>query len=377
MKISNKEKIRLEKIAKQNKVTVAIINKEYEEEYNTLKERGVEENIDRLAVNAVLNRYRRKKQKQSATWQPKAKAEAVYGFIVGDMGMRDRAEEIRRKCKRYIEAEGVQAAIDAQLINGDNRILDTRETIYGRENPNYLEPLDKEIKGKIITTKIRSRVLFGFFRKNGSKVFKFTSLQTSDNKLAKAWDKIKFFTPCQTFAIVKEEDNTDMKLNSSQAEGTTTIFKALKEDWDIDKIIMDSIKTQLTKIQNVEKHFDSFKDVWDRRIFLRGVVAWINTDRPSPWGSINMSLMDSEDEEATVKVQIGKAVPIDFGELSEVIVFGRTNEDKYRDKETGKLEVAGIRVNAFGVYPIPGLITPKDAGEVEDVDEEEIEGWLD
>jgi len=370
MKIGNKERIRLEKIAKQNKVTVADAMKVFREEYEKLIDKGITKNRERFAVSAVLNHYRRIKVKQKPTpWRSKASAEAIYGFIHGDMGMRDLAEEMREKAKRFSNKNGVQAAMDAQLINGDNQVLDTRETVYGKENPNYLEPLKP-------TLKLRKRSMFLFARKNGEKKFRISSLQTNDNKLARAWDKIKFYTPCQTFAIVKEDLPSEMQLNSSGAENTTTIFKALKEDWDINKIIMDTIKGQTTKIQNVEKHFETFKDLWNRRIIVRGVVAWINTDRPTPWGSINMSLMDSEDEEATVKIQINKNVPINWGELSEVVVFGQTKQDYYKDRETGFKVKAGIRIDAYGVYAIPGLTTPKDAGEVEDVDETEIEGWI-
>jgi len=111
MKISNKERIRLEKIAKQNKVAITKIMVEYNEEYEILKERGIEENLDRLAVSAVQNKYRRIKQKQKPTpWRSKASAEAIYGFIHGDMGMRDLAEEMREKAKRFSNKNGVQAA---------------------------------------------------------------------------------------------------------------------------------------------------------------------------------------------------------------------------------------------------------------------------
>jgi len=68
-----------------------------------------------------------------------------------------------------------------------------------------------------------------------------------------------------------------------------------------------------------------------------------------------MSLMDSEDEEATVKIQINKNVPINWGELSEVVVFGQTKQDYYKDRETGFKVKAGIRIDAYGVYAIPGL----------------------
>jgi len=69
-------------------------------------------------------------------------------------------------------------------------------------------------------------------------------------------------------------------------------------------------------------------------------------------------------------------VPIDFGELSEVIVFGQTKQDYYNDRETGKREKAGIRIDAYGIWPVPGLTTPKDASEAEEIDESEVEGWL-
>jgi len=59
MKISNKEKVRLDKIAKQNKVTSTEAMKVYKEEYDKLVSKGVTENIERFAVSAVLNNYRR------------------------------------------------------------------------------------------------------------------------------------------------------------------------------------------------------------------------------------------------------------------------------------------------------------------------------
>ncbi len=372
VKLNGKEKERLEKLAVQNNVEYVVVEAMFQEKAKELKEKGIKENLERFAVNAVLNYYRREKAKQNPSkWmQNRSKPEMVYGFLIGDMGMRDRAEEIRENAKRYINNNGIQAAIDNQLINGDNEILDSRATIFGKENPNHLEALDPKLK-------VRSRVLFGFFRHNGDKTFKFSSLQTSDNKLAKGWGKARLFTPCQIPMIIKEETKTEMKLNSSSAEDTYSVFKAIKEEWDIDSIITEALKGEMTKIADVEKHYEAFKDAWDRHVFLRGVVAWINIDKPTPWGSVNMSLMDAQDEEATVKVQIPKDVPIEFGELSEIIVFGRTMEDKYKDRETGEVEVVGVRVNAFGIYPIPGLSTPKDAGEAEEFDDsDEIEGWI-
>lgn len=374
MKISNKEKVRLEKIAIQNNVKggYATLKEVFDEKAKELQDRGIEENLDRFAVNAVLNEFRRVKQRQMSTQRTsRVKPIAIYGFIAGDMGLRDLAAEMRRKAKNYSNKEGIQAALDAQLINGDNEVLDTREMVYGKANPKYLEPLNPRLK-------LRKRTIFGFFRKNGEKTFKITFIQSNDNKITKSWDSIKKFTPCQTFGILKEDSKTDMRLNSSQAEGTTTVFKALKEGWNINTILEATVKPELCKIQKIEKHYETFKDAWDRRVFLRGVIGWLTTDpdRLRPWQSAKFTLMDPNDEEATVNVELPVHIPVDFGELSEVYVFGRTRRIKYRDDDN-KLVEGAVAVNGFGVYPIPGLTTPKEeTGEETLEDEDEIEGWL-
>jgi len=375
MNLSTEAQTQLKKIAKRNKMTYTEVVKMYEEAVKGTKDKIKEIFI----IRKIQNEIRREKQKQQP-FKRKAQAQPVYGFIAGDMGLRDTAEEMRRNIKRFIEKNSVQEAIEAQYINGDNRILDQREMIYGKPNPNHLEVLDKkDDKGNIRKLILRKRTLFGFFRKNGERTFKPTMFQTNDNKIAKAWNKIKFFTPCQTFGIIKEDNPEDMRLNSSQAENTMSVFKALKEDWDINTIITQSLKSQETKIQNVEKHFKTYKDAWDRRIFLRGIVTWINVDRPGFFGNIWMQLMDPEDEEAVVRVSIPQhLIPnIDFGPLSEIRVFGQTKRSKYRDNETQKLVDGDVIVNAFGLYPIPGLSTPKESAIPESLeDEEEIEGWL-
>jgi len=204
-------------------------------------------------------------------------------------------------------------------------------------------------------------------------------MNTSDNQLALAWTKIKEFTPCQTFGIIKDDLKDTMRVNASKAENTTSIFKALKEDWDIKEIVLESTKSLLTPIQKVEKHYESLKDAWDRFIIVRGVVNWINLDKPTSWGAINMGLIDPEsglEDAAQVKVQVPESIRIDFGEGSEVIVFGRTKKIEYKDRETGEVTSTVIQINANGIYPIPGLTTSKESSE-EVEDEEEIEGWLD
>jgi len=289
------------------------------------------------------------------------------------MAMRDRAQEIRNKAKRYIDKNSIQAALDAQLVDGDNKVLDTRETIFGNENPGYLEPLDPKLK-------VRSKILFGFFRKNGQSKFKFTTWQTSDNKLARAWNQVPFFRHCQSFGIVKEDSATEMRLNASTAEATTSIFKAVAEELDITKIITDTIGKQFTSIAAVPEHYKDYKDAWDRKIFVRGVVSWINLDRPTPWNAVWVGLMDSEEGlegESQVRILVPEHIAIDFGEGSEVIVFGKTRQQSWIDKDTDEKVKGDVTIDVFGIYPIPGLTTPKEPSVETLEDEEEVIGWID
>jgi len=191
--ISIVEKARLRRISKGLSLDLLVLLKEFEEEYTKLTDAKVEGNRERLAVNAVINKHRREMKKQQ--YVSKNPPVVIYGFLVGDAGMRDKAEEMREKVKRIIDKEGLQYAQDMQLINGDNEILDQRPHIYGRENPNHLEPLDPKLK-------LRSRTLFGCLKLNGESKFRYGSIHTEDNRLARAWDQIQFFTPFQTYGLL-------------------------------------------------------------------------------------------------------------------------------------------------------------------------------
>jgi len=371
------EQARLKKLSKATGVAMEELLKDYEEALVELINSEVEGNRERLAVNSVMNKHRRAIQRQ--TWKPRTPPVVVYGFIAGDAGMRDKADEMRRKTKRIIEKEGTQYAQDMQLINGDNEILDQREKIFGRDNPKHLEPLDPKLR-------LRSRTLFGFFKLNGKKKFRFGSIHTEDNKLAFGWSKIKTFTPCQTFAILKEDTPTTIKLNSSQAEDTMSVFKRIDEPWgktkeDIHKVIMATIGKEITPLNGVEEHYKNFKDAWDRKIFVKGIVSWISLDRPSPWGSIWMGLMDPDagiDEEFQVRVQIPKHLRIDWGEQSEVIIFGKDRREMVKTEDGEGREPGGVVIDVYGVWVIPGLGTPPASTQIETLsDEEEIEGWID
>jgi len=376
MNISTKEHKRLEKLSKSLGIDVEELLKEFNEEYTKLETSKFKGNIEHLAVNGVMNRHRREKQRQ--LWTPRNPPVVVYGFITGDAGMRDKAQDMRKKARNTIEREGLQFAKDAQLINGDNEILDQRTHIYGKENPKHMEPLNPKLK-------LRSRTLFGCMKLNGESKFKYGSIHTEDNRLARAWDQIPFFTPFQTYGLVKENTDDNIRLNSSQAKETTSVFKKLNEEWGqtpeaIHKIIIDTIGKQLTSIDKVEEHYEAFKDAWDRKIFVKGVVSWLGLERPTSWGAIWMGLMDAEagiEADYQVRVQIPPHIKVDFGEQSEVIVFGRTKRSNIRDEEDNWVPEGDVVITANGIWPIPGLTTPKETSQLETLeDEDQIEGWL-
>jgi len=371
--LSKVELKRLQDLAARNKVPVEEVMERFKEAKKTISN-------DRLAVTNVMNSYRREKSFQLV--RKKGNIQVLYGFIVGDLGLFDRAEMIRNQVKSYIRKEGIEAAREAQLIDGDNRILDQRAQIYGRENPNYLEVLPPELH-------LRSRTLLMIARKNGDKAFKLGSIHTEDNRLARAWDKVKFYTPCQVPINLKEEIEDrktkegkvvifgDFKANSSSAQETTSIFKAVKEDWDVDKILMETVEKQITPIEKIEEVHNATKDVWDRRIIIRGAVTWVSIDRPTPFGSIWMQVMDPDNEENVVRCMIPEHLSIDFGEGSEIIIFGKTKVSKYRDRDSGELVEGDVIVDVHGIYPIPGLSTSREASIPETLeDETEIEGWI-
>jgi hypothetical protein len=380
--ISEEDMERLRNIAKANKKTVDSVLEEWDKEYKNITDAGLS-NAGHLAVFAVMNNYRRVKLKQNAPLRKKKETITVSGIIAGDMGIWDKAEQVRRQVKAFIDKNGIKAAQEAQMVDGENHILDQRDKLYGRPNPNHLKPLP-------ITLHVLDRTLFGFFKHNGEKTFKWGSLQTGDNRLARAWKNVKFYTPCQVTVIVREETDDDIKLGSSSAEESMSIFKAIKENWNVKKIIDETlgehtievegkkvkVKDQWTAIKDVDKHHENFKDAWDRRIFVKGVVAWINIDRPTPFGAVWMGLMNPDNEDELVRVLIPEQVTVDFGELSEIYVFGKTKRSKYKDQETEKLVDGDVVINAVGIYPV--VSTPKANTSAEGLGEEEtVEGWLD
>ena len=363
---------RLKKLATSNKVTLDIVM----QKFTTFRESGMDE---RTAVFAVVNEYRKVKQFQTFNANRKQReTEILYGFITGTNGIWDKAETIRRQANSFIKKNGIPMAQEQGFIDGENHILDKRQQIWGRPNPDYGKPLPE-------TLHVLDLTLYGYFRHNGDKIYKFGRIQTSNNALARAWDKDiiqkdRYFTPCQVNAIIDSEDKTDIALRATTAKDSESVFKGVSEKWDIKTIIDKS--TKFTPIKDVEKLYEQSKMPtgkmpFDHYVVVKGIVTYVNSDRPDALGRITVGLMNPDNEEELVRIRVDPStVSLDFGELSEIYVFGKCARSMYKDRETGKLEDGDVVVDAFGIYAV--VKTERVKGVEEDTsDTEVVEGWLD
>jgi len=330
-----------------------------------------ESGLKGFAISGVKNEIR--KDVKRAAFVPKSEASPVIGFIVADTGLWDKIGNMIAAAQAYVKKTSIAIAVRDQYINGDGQVLDRRKKIFGRDNKDYLKPL----KEKVVDS---SRTLGLIARIGDGTDYKYGTIQTNDGPLARGWSKVRFFTPCQTFGIVKDNPKEGFfKLNSSQAEETTSIFKAVKEDIDVNAIFHQVIDPQLTAITAVERTYELIKEAYDRTLFVQGTVAWIARDRPNNWGAIRMGLMDDDGNEMVVSIPeyIGK----DFGELSKVIVIAKPDRGdlKVVDDETKKTTwekgKGDVYLQALGIYVVER--TPEDVYSADALgDTKEIEGWI-
>jgi len=330
-----------------------------------------ESGLKGFAISGVKNEIR--KDVKRAAFVPKAEASPVIGFIVADTGLWDKIGNMIAAAQAYVKKTSIAIAVRDQYINGDGQVLDRRKKIFGRDNKDYLKPLKEKVVDSSRTLGLIARIADGTD-------YKYGTIQTNDGPLARGWSKVRFFTPCQTFGIVKDNPKEGFfKLNSSQAEETTSIFKAVKEDIDVNAIFHQVIDPQLTAITAVERTYELIKEAYDRTLFVQGTVAWIARDRPNNWGAIRMGLMDDDGNEIVVSIPeyIGK----DFGELSKVIVIAKPDRGdlKVVDDETKKTTwekgKGDVYLQALGIYVVER--TPEDVYSADALgDTKEIEGWI-
>ena len=167
-------------------------------------------------------------------------------------------------------------------------------------------------------------------------------------------------------------------MNASGAEETTSVFQAITEEIDVGAVFLECITPMLTEITKVETMYELIKEAWDRFLYVKGKVTWIGRDRPTPFGSIKMGIMDDEGNELVI--QLPEQVSKDFGELSEVIVYGKPDRSDLKvvgddGKATYSKGQGPVIINAVGVYVVKA--TPSDVYTTDATgNEKEIEGWV-
>ena len=355
-------KSRIEKIAKRTGKSI----EEVEELFKQLKEQ-MKGKPERLIYNALVAQLR--KRPAAPIERKRARIGQFIGFLIGDCGLRDIAEEMRQRAERVIDRYGFDRAKELGLVNEDGQVLDTRKTVFGRTNPNYGKPIPEDMH-------IRSHRLYLLAKEADGDKFELCHLQTNDNRLALAWCNLPFYTWVQFPALVQSHDTTGYRLTGSVAKETMTVFKEVKYNEDPFRIYEEFFKPQLTPIDKVEKYHEATKDAWDRWICVYGVVGYIAPERETLFG-IPGVLLDPDlgfEPEYQVRFFVPDHLKINFGQYSEVYVFGRTRRSKYRDPETGELVEGDVVIDAFGLMRHPEYSTEFE--EPEEEQEESIQGFL-
>jgi len=352
---------------------------EFEEIKAKIVEGGFEGDVDFMARSTLMSNHRRIKILKRRKSKRKYELGNLVGFMIGDLGMVDDAARMREWAKYCVDNRGLEYAKDHQLVvemAGEIRVLDTRKKIFGRPNKGFNQPLKP-------TLKLRRRNIVMLAKQADEENFVYTRLQTNSNKLAIAWSQLPMHVPVAFPASIQTHDASGYMLSSSSAKDSMTIFRQLKEDWDIYKEFEKALKPDLTPIKNVEKYHEATKDAWDRWVVVRGVVASMAFENQTYRG-IPCTLVDAEagyDADESVTFYIPEHLKITFGVYSEIYLIGKTRaiKDTIEDTDSGKPKKITIAVviDAWGFMPVPGRTTqPKSSLLEVEEDEEVIEGFI-
>ena len=69
----------------------------------------------------------------------------------------------------------------------------------------------------------------------------------------------------------------------------------------LERYSYECVADKLTEITKVETMYELIKEAWDRFLYVKGKVTWIGRDRPTPFGSIKMGIMDDEGNELIIQ----------------------------------------------------------------------------
>jgi len=361
----------LEKLAQIRELDKKKLKEEYTEILNELKRKHVTGDLETIAKHILMSRHRELRPFRRKRKYPLA---SFVGFKIGDLGLQDDAQRMRDWAKFIVERDGVEIAKQQGLVaeqDGSLVVLDTRPTIFGRPNKNHGKPLPP-------TLKLRRRDIILLAKQAEDEDFVFTRLQTRDNRLALAWDALPFHVPVAFTAAIQQQGPSYYLLSSSSAEQTRTIFRELKEKWDIFNIFKSWADESLTPIEDLIKYHEATQDAWDRWVLTKGIVANINVETETFRG-FPCLLIDSEEgyeAEKSVLFYVPDHLKLTFGLYSEIYLLGKTRAIIAQDEETKRKYIADVVIDSWGFFPVPGKSTSPSLLEPEEEEEEEIKGFI-
>jgi len=236
------------------------------------------------------------------------------------MNVRDTTAMLLSKYRKLVDRD-YDLALEQGIINADGVIIDTREKIGGRDNPNYLGPLENSPSYLIKTiTGICQRATDGLWDS-------FEMIAFGD--AAKRLGEIPMLTPLAFRAI--ERSTGPYSLGVSRV----TKFKILEgEKWDIGEL--------LSKHGRI-KSLVEFKRLIGERQWYRFMadVSEMNLTVTAAGNRILTLTDENLDIEEDVIAFVPQWIPINFGEDSRIIVTGVPGT--YRNR---------LSINVYGLYPI-------------------------
>jgi hypothetical protein len=263
------------------------------------------------------------------------------GIILGAEDTRDLIAKKRRDAINLYKSDP-QSAV-AQGITDENGLpLDVIQVFStGRVNPNYGNPLpDNSFMRRI----------FGVAIKMNGEEPKFFSLNLQGKDCEK---EIPIMKPIKFMAIDRSDNQSkDFLLNASS-------FTEFKVDENI-KLppLTELINSYLgiTKLSEIQDYHNNQKDNYNRIVAIKGTVSILNLE-PTSIGNLIMQIEDTENlldlDAKSLTCWIPGDTEINFSEGDSVIVIGRTNQSKLKDKNGNLTEELGdISLNVFGICPI-------------------------
>ena len=306
--VEKKVKERLDKLAEETGFPIEEILEIYNEKLSILKEKYQKKEVRPLACRQTVI---------AVKWTIKQLKDVPprYIYIVGDSGVRDRVEDIRRKAYRLWEQEP-EKAVAQGLMTPDGMVIDTRKKVWGKDNPNYGMPLpdnihayERHLVGIVSDTPDFEECQIGVIRAYDKRV--------EELKTVKLWRTYSFRAREKT-----TEDSTERVFNYNVG----TRFIEIPNPYEPEELLN---KIEIYEVNNVPSLFKAYQKKKKRPIVPVNVIVWRVSE-----GKNNVFV---EPDSTDTVIMFPNFIPVNFTEGMEVVFFGRIG--KWREK---------YRINAMG-----------------------------